>query len=170
MSDLGEESAKIYIQWFIKIALLLCFDCILPAFSPFRNFGVKKKKKNIDWPTLFQMLCIWGQHNSCFFGPYQNQLAHKMIHLCIYRQIIEQFIHSSSSSSSSGSGSGSGGSSGGSSSSLCSSCSSGGSSSSGGSCIIISSSSGGGGYVRGSVNSRSNNKSNCSISSSCTTV
>ena len=40
MSDLGEEFAKICIQWLKKA--LVRFDCIPPEFSPFRNF-----KKNI---------------------------------------------------------------------------------------------------------------------------
>ena len=65
MSDLGEEFAKICIQW-LKKALVQCmrFDCIPPEFSPFRNFKKnigklnsltvrKKKKKKIDRPTQF---------------------------------------------------------------------------------------------------------------------
>ena len=72
MSDLGEEFAKICIQWLKKaLTWLVCmrFDCIPPEFSPFRNFKkkilenstlsryVKKKKKkkikNPDRPTQF---------------------------------------------------------------------------------------------------------------------
>ena len=65
MSDLGEEFAKICIQW-PKKHLYMRFDCILPEFSPFRNFKKnigklnsltvckkKKKKKKIDRPTQF---------------------------------------------------------------------------------------------------------------------
>ena len=70
MSDLGEEFAKICIQW-LKEALAwlvyMRFDCIPPEFSPFRNFKKnigklnsltvrkkkKKKKKNPDRPTQF---------------------------------------------------------------------------------------------------------------------
>ena len=68
MSDLGEEFAKICIQWLKKaLAWLVRFDCIPPEFSPFRNFKKilenstlsryvkkkKKKKKNPDRPTQF---------------------------------------------------------------------------------------------------------------------
>ena len=42
MSDLGEEFAKICIQWLKKALVYMHFDCILPEFSPFRNL-----KKNI---------------------------------------------------------------------------------------------------------------------------
>ena len=44
MSDLGEEFAKICIQWLKKALAWLVymrFDCIPPEFSPFRN--LKKK-------------------------------------------------------------------------------------------------------------------------------
>ena len=60
--------------------LYMRFDCILPEFSPFRNFlknigklnsltvRKKKKKKKIltDRPN-FQILVGWGQHNFFFF-------------------------------------------------------------------------------------------------------
>ena len=60
MSDLGEEFAKICIQWLKKALVYMRFDCIPPEFFPFRNLKknigklnsltyVKKKKKN--WPT-----------------------------------------------------------------------------------------------------------------------
>ena len=38
MSDLGEEFAKICIQWPKKALVYMRFDCIPPEFSPFRNF------------------------------------------------------------------------------------------------------------------------------------
>ena len=82
MSDLGEEFAKICIQWLKKALAWLVymrFDCIPPEFSPFRNFKKnigklnsltvrKKKKKKIptDRPN-FQILVGWGQHNNFFF-------------------------------------------------------------------------------------------------------
>ena len=61
MSELGEEFAKICIQWLKKA---LRFDCIPPEFSPFRNFKKNigklnsltvRKKKKIDRrrPTQF---------------------------------------------------------------------------------------------------------------------
>ena len=68
MSDLGEEFAKICIQWLKKALVYMCFDCIPPEFSPFRNLKKnigklnslkvrkkkkKKKKKEIDRPTQF---------------------------------------------------------------------------------------------------------------------
>ena len=63
MSDLGEEVAKICIQWPKKALVCMRFDCIPPEFSPFRNFlknigklnslTVRKKKKKIDRPTQF---------------------------------------------------------------------------------------------------------------------
>ena len=69
MSDLGEEFAKICIQWLKKALVYMRFDCIPPEFSPFRNFNKnigklnsltvrkkkkkKKKKKKIDRPTQF---------------------------------------------------------------------------------------------------------------------
>ena len=65
MSDLGEEFAKICIQWLKKaLVYYMRFDCIPPEFSPFRNFKKnigklnsltvrKKKKKKIDRPTQF---------------------------------------------------------------------------------------------------------------------
>ena len=37
-SDLGEEFAKICIQWLKKAQVYMRFDCIPPEFSPFRNF------------------------------------------------------------------------------------------------------------------------------------
>ena len=68
MSDLGEEFAKICIQWPKKALVYMPFDCILPEFSPFRNFlknigklnslMVRKKIKNqksTDRPN-FQIL------------------------------------------------------------------------------------------------------------------
>ena len=63
--------------------LYMRFDCILPEFSPFRNFKKnigklnsltvrkKKKKKKKKIPTdrpNFQILVGWGQHNIFFFG------------------------------------------------------------------------------------------------------
>ena len=81
MSDLGEEFAKICIQWPKKaLVYILRFDCIPPEFSPFRNFKKnigklnsltvrkkkKKKKKLTDRPN-FQILVGWGQHNNFFF-------------------------------------------------------------------------------------------------------
>ena len=65
MSDLGEEFAKICIQWPKKALVYMRFDCIPPEFSPFRNFKKnigklnsltvrkKKKKKKFDRPTQF---------------------------------------------------------------------------------------------------------------------
>ena len=82
MSDLGEEFAKICIQWLKKALAWLVymrFDCIPPEFSPFRNLKNnigklnsltvrKKKKKKIptDRPN-FLILVGWGQHNNFFF-------------------------------------------------------------------------------------------------------
>ena len=64
--------------------LYMRFDCILPEFSPFRNFKKnigklnsltvrkkKKKKKNPDRPN-FQILVGWGQHNNFFFLAWLN--------------------------------------------------------------------------------------------------
>ena len=63
MSDLGEEFAKICIQWLKKHLhdLYMRFDCIPPEFSPFRNLKkyigklnsltVRKKKKKKSRPT-----------------------------------------------------------------------------------------------------------------------
>ena len=75
MSDLGEEFAKICIQWLKKALVYMRFDCIPPEFSPFRNFKKnigklnsltvrkkKKKKKSTDRPN-FQILVGWGQNN-----------------------------------------------------------------------------------------------------------
>ena len=65
MSDLGEEFAKFVFNG-LKKHLYMRFDCILPEFSPFRNFKKnigklnsltvrkkKKKKKKKDRPTQF---------------------------------------------------------------------------------------------------------------------
>ena len=71
MSDLGEEFAKICIQWLKKALVYMRFDCIPPEFSTFRNFKKnigklnslsltvgyvkkkKKKKKKSTRPTQF---------------------------------------------------------------------------------------------------------------------
>ena len=61
MSDLGEEFAKICIQWLKKALVYMRFDCIPPEFSPFRNFkknigklnSLTVRKKKLDRPTQF---------------------------------------------------------------------------------------------------------------------
>ena len=78
---LGDEFAKICIQWLKKALVYMRFDCIPPEFSPFRNFKKnigklnsltvrkkkkKKKKLSADRPN-FQILVGWGQHNNFFF-------------------------------------------------------------------------------------------------------
>ena len=95
MSDLGEEFAKICIQWLKKALVYMRFDCIPPEFSPFRNFlknigklnsltvrkkKKKKKKKSTDRPN-FQILVGWGQHNNFFFLPYD--LSHGLPIVCL---------------------------------------------------------------------------------------
>ena len=81
MSDLGEEFAKICIQWLKKALAWLV--CVLTAFRPsfphletlkkilenstLSRYVKKKKKKKIptDRPN-FQILVGWGQHNYFF--------------------------------------------------------------------------------------------------------
>ena len=76
MSDLGEEFAKICIQW-LKKHLYMRFDCIPPEFSPFRNFKKNigklnsltvRKKKN--WPTdpIFKFWSGEGNITIFFFA------------------------------------------------------------------------------------------------------
>ena len=79
MSDLGEEFAKICIQWH---DLYMRFDCIPPEFSPFRNFKknigklnsltVRKKKKKKSRPTdpIFKFWSGEGNITIFFFGPH----------------------------------------------------------------------------------------------------
>ena len=85
MSDLGEEFAKICIQWLKKALVCMRFDCIPPEFSPFRNLKKnigklysltqsKKKKKSTDRPN-FQILVGWGQHNNLFLPYHLGILA-----------------------------------------------------------------------------------------------
>ena len=80
MSDLGEEFAKICIQWLKKALAWLVYafqTAFPPEFSPFRNLKkkllenstlsryVKKKKKKKKIPTdrpNFHILVRWGQH------------------------------------------------------------------------------------------------------------
>ena len=86
MSDLGEEFAKICIQWLKKALAWLVymrFDCILPEFSPFRNFKKnigklnsltvrkKKKKKKKSRPTdpIFKFWSGEGNITIFFFWP-----------------------------------------------------------------------------------------------------
>ena len=85
MSDLGEEFAKICIQWLKKALVYMRFDCIPPEFFPFSNFKknigklnsftVRKKnkkttnKKNRPTDPIFR---FWsGEGNiTIFFCPY----------------------------------------------------------------------------------------------------
>ena len=83
MSDLGEEFAKICIQWLKKALAWLVymrFDCIPPSFPHLetlkKNIGKlnsltvrkkKKKKKNPDWPTQFLNFGRVRAHNIFFF-------------------------------------------------------------------------------------------------------
>ena len=83
MSDLGEEFAKICIQWLKKALAWLVymrFDCIPPEFSPFRNFKknigklnsltVRKKKKKKSRPTdpIFKFWSGEGNIKKKIFG------------------------------------------------------------------------------------------------------
>ena len=79
MSDLGEEFAKICIQW-LKKALVYAFWLhsarVFPHLETLKKLlenstlsrYVKKKKKKFDRPN-FQILVGWGQHNNFFFWP-----------------------------------------------------------------------------------------------------
>ena len=81
MSDLGEEFAKICIQW-LKKHLYMRFDCIPPEFSPFRNLKKnigklnsltvpkkkKKKKKNRPTDPIFRFWSGEGNITIFFFG------------------------------------------------------------------------------------------------------
>ena len=48
MSDLGEECAKICIQWLKKALVYMPFDCIPPEWSLFRNFWKKYWKTHLS--------------------------------------------------------------------------------------------------------------------------
>ena len=89
MSDLGEEFAKICIQWLKKALAWLVymrFDCIPPEFSPFRNLKKnigklnsltvrkKKKKKKKSRPTdpIFKFWSGEGNITKKNFWPYER--------------------------------------------------------------------------------------------------
>ena len=100
MSDLGEEFAKICIQWLKKALVYMRFDCIPPKFSPFRNLKKnigklnsltvrkkkKKKKKNRTTNPIFRFwsgegnikkkkilaLCSSKYHSSVLLLPWHS--------------------------------------------------------------------------------------------------
>ena len=76
MSDLGEEFAKICIQWLKKaLCLLTAFRQSFPHLETFKKILENStlsqyvKKKKIDRPN-FQILVGWGQHNNFFLALY----------------------------------------------------------------------------------------------------
>ena len=96
MSDLGEEFAKICIQWLKKALAWLVYICVLTAFRPsfphletlkkllenstLSRYVKKKKKIPTDRPN-FQILVGWGQHKHFFFWP--NDAPHSTPGYCI---------------------------------------------------------------------------------------
>ena len=79
MSDLGEEFAKICIQWLKKTLVYMRFDCIPPEFSPFRNFKKNigklnsltvRQKKNRPTDPIFKFCACEGNITIFFGGPY----------------------------------------------------------------------------------------------------
>ena len=78
----------------LKKHFSLRFNCILPAFSPFRNFNKKywktqfskkKKKKSSDRPN-FQIVCMSAQHNNYFL----HNDAYSKFHNNVFLEICDK--------------------------------------------------------------------------------